>query len=682
MIKRNLFKVALVALLIGMVAFPAWAVPQLINYQGKLTDSGGNSLNGEFSMTFLIYNDATGRTTLWNETQSVEVIDGIYSVELGSVSAFPADLFDSGSLYLEVIIGTETLSPRQRLTSTAFSMKAGDADTVAGLTPPEIVATSHGHDGSDITTGTVVEARIDPTIARDSEITWGNLANIPADLADGDDTGITTETDPTVLASVKDGVSWGEVSGIPAGFADGVDDDTNTTYSAGAGLDLVGTQFSVEVPLSLSGSVSNPIIKGVNSSDGYGVHGESSSGSGVFGRHATTGNYGLLGTSDYGVYGYSGYSDKHGVYGWSTTGNGVTGWESTTGNTGHLGTTNYGVYGESSTHDGRGVYGKSSTGFGVHGESSTGYGVVGWSSGTSGYGVSGMHISSGNSGSLGSSSSGVYGFSYSSSYGVSGYSSDGSGVYGESSTHDGYGVYGKNAASGNHGYLGSSLVGAYGRHNSSGNHGYLGHSGFGVVGYSINNTGVYGYTDTGTAGYFAGPVTVTGYLTKSGGGFQIDHPLEPENKYLNHSFVESPDMKNIYDGVVVLDAYGERWVELPEWFEALNKDFRYQLTCIGGFAQVYIAQKIADNRFKIAGGSAGMEVSWQVTGIRQDPWAEANLKPVEEDKAADELGFYLSPETYGQPEEKGIEWGRNPEMMQRMKEQREKSVESKEPIAG
>ena len=212
----------------------------------------------------------------------------------------------------------------------------------------------------------------------------------------------------------------------------------------------------------------------------------------------------------------------------------------------------------------------------------------------------------------------------------------------------------------------------YGKHLNSGNYGYLGSSGYGVVGSS----------SSGYAGYFYGPVRVTGYLTKLGGGFQIDHPLDPENKYLNHSFVESPEMKNIYDGVVVLDASGERWVELPEWFEALNKDYRYQLTCIGGFAQVYIAREISDNRFKIAGGNPGMKVSWQVTGIRQDPWAEANRIPVEEDKAAEEQGFYLSPESYGQPEEKGIEWVRNSEMLQQMEEEQEIPVESQEPVEG
>ncbi|KPL03678.1 MAG: hypothetical protein AMJ73_05825 [candidate division Zixibacteria bacterium SM1_73] len=82
-------------------------------------------------------------------------------------------------------------------------------------------------------------------------------------------------------------------------------------------------------------------------------------------------------------------------------------------------------------------------------------------------------------------------------------------------------------------------------------------------------------------------------MSKGGGGFKIDHPLDPQNKYLYHSFVESPDMKNVYDGVVVLDANGQAVVELPYYFGAVNKDFRYQLTCIGGFAPVYIAEEMS-----------------------------------------------------------------------------------------
>ena len=124
-------------------------------------------------------------------------------------------------------------------------------------------------------------------------------------------------------------------------------------------------------------------------------------------------------------------------------------------------------------------------------------------------------------------------------------------------------------------------------------------------------------------------------------------------------------MKNVYDGVVVLDRKGKAEIELPDWFGALNKDFRYQLTAIGAPGpNLYIAEKISDtttsnknnnnSRFKIAGGTSGMKVSWQVTGIRKDPWANANRIEVEEEKPAKERGYYLHPELYSQPEEKGI----------------------------
>lgn len=160
---------------------------------------------------------------------------------------------------------------------------------------------------------------------------------------------------------------------------------------------------------------------------------------------------------------------------------------------------------------------------------------------------------------------------------------------------------------------------------------------------------VYGLNDSpaGYAGYFDGNVHVAGTLTKSAGSFKIDHPLDPANRYLMHSFVESPDMKNVYDGVIELDEMGEAWVELPTYFDALNRDFRYQLTPIGGPAPgLYVAREVEDNRFQIAGGEPGLKVSWQVTGIRQDPYAEAHRIPVEPMKPEGERGTYLHPELY------------------------------------
>ena len=198
------------------------------------------------------------------------------------------------------------------------------------------------------------------------------------------------------------------------------------------------------------------------------------------------------------------------------------------------------------------------------------------------------------------------------------------------------------------------------------NAGVLGgsHDGFGVVGMSGNWAGLYGNSSYDYAAVLNGKVKITGNLEKAGGSFKIDHPLDPANKYLCHSFVESPDMKNVYDGVVVLDRKGKAEIELPDWFGILNKDFRYQLTAIGAPGpNLYIAEEISDmttsnknnnSRFKVAGGASGMKVSWQVTGIRKDPWANANRIEVEEEKPDKERGYYLHLDLYGQPEEGGI----------------------------
>jgi hypothetical protein len=138
------------------------------------------------------------------------------------------------------------------------------------------------------------------------------------------------------------------------------------------------------------------------------------------------------------------------------------------------------------------------------------------------------------------------------------------------------------------------------------------------------------------AGDFYGPVYVHGTLQVVGGpkNFVIDHPLDPGNKSLYHASIESSEMKNLYDGVVTLDTRGEATVVLPDWFGALNKEFRYQLTPIGASApELHVSSEIANNRFTIAGGGAGQRVSWMVTGVRNDPWAQAHPMIVEVPKA-------------------------------------------------
>ena len=157
--------------------------------------------------------------------------------------------------------------------------------------------------------------------------------------------------------------------------------------------------------------------------------------------------------------------------------------------------------------------------------------------------------------------------------------------------------------------------------------------------------GVSIFTDSDVS--VGGDLFVTGTLSKGSGSFIIDHPLDPANRYLRHSFVESPDMMNVYNGNIELDSGGTAWVEMPVWFESLNREFRYQLTPIGAPApSLHIAEEISNGRFKVSGGPPSGKVSWQVTGIRHDPYARAYPIRVEEDKPLEQRGSYLHPELY------------------------------------
>jgi hypothetical protein len=134
--------------------------------------------------------------------------------------------------------------------------------------------------------------------------------------------------------------------------------------------------------------------------------------------------------------------------------------------------------------------------------------------------------------------------------------------------------------------------------------------------------------------YFpADTLEVNGSFSSGNKYFRIDHPLDPVNKTLRHSCVESSEMMTMYRGNVVLDGSGEAVIEMPDWFEALNRDFSYQLTPIGGpAANLYIAKEIVDGHFTIAGGTRGAKVSWLVSGVRHDAFALAHPLRVVEDK--------------------------------------------------
>ena len=386
------------------------------------------------------------------------------------------------------------------------------------------------------------------------------------------------------------------------------------------------------IPTNIAGveghSIQNPGVVGRSVEDA-GVTGESQQGLGVLGR--STSGSGVLGVTFVPV-DPSGNPSASGVFGSSTVGgNGVVGFVG--GATGVVGSSVRGTGVRGSSGDSDGVVGNSLSANGVIGIGGSGRnrgeiasGVLGQSD--SGFGVRG--VSGSRQGAVGLSfgaSEGVFGLNFSPQPGAGtfGESVLGNGVEGFSFT--GIGVQGEGRNGGVRGLSTSTNPSAGG-----------------IVGENPN----------GFAGVFLGKVRVTGFLSKAGGGFEIDHPLDPGNKYLNHSFVESPDMLNVYSGNVTTDGNGDAHITLPGYFEALNEDFRYQLTVMGQFAQAIVGQEIRNNHFTIKTDRARVKVSWQVTGVRRDRWAVANRIPVEEEKAARDKGHYLHPDLWEQSEEAAI----------------------------
>jgi hypothetical protein len=306
----------------------------------------------------------------------------------------------------------------------------------------------------------------------------------------------------------------------------------------------------------------------------------------------------------------------------------------------------FGVWGTSASNQGRGVLGQTS--------GSSGVGVLGEiGSGGTGVGVQGKALP-------GSNGQGVWGESFN-AVGSNGFNPDG--VDGIAHNNAGAGVFGTNLDSNGNGVYGiGNAFGVIGQSSSAGG------SGGGFANFSTGD-GLFAYNQTGgVAAFFDGDVDVDGNLSKASGSFKIDHPLDPANKYLYHSFVESPDMMNIYNGNATTDGQGNAVVRLPEWFETLNRDFRYQLTVIGQFSQAIVASKVENHQFSIKTDKPNVEVSWQVTGIRQDAWANAHRIPVEASKSERDRGLYLHPELFGASEEKSIGLAHHPMMQKLLKE--------------
>ncbi len=460
----------------------------------------------------------------------------------------------------------------------------------------------------------------------------------------------------------------------------------NATFTNNAIHGRGGSKNSVGILGTNANAAGTGIVGIGNGIPFYGIDGQPifatgfvSQGAGVVGLGSYTGVKGLAlattgGVESFGVYGESRseLDGAVGVFGDASSPNatisygvvGVTSAENSGSSTVSIGEAIYaaGVLGQS--------YGLNALNYGVIGET---YSRIGNAAGVLGvsdidpsgpqYGVVGQTYSAYES------AAGVYGdasVNNGLSFGVFGQTRSGSdgaaGVYG----------YGYNVAGVTYGVLGSTYSqtdGAAGVAGILNGPSSAGSRSFAVKAQNLRsgagiNVGLMAHAAGGAENYAIwsnGNVWSNGTVGGSLKTFRIDHPLDPANKYLVHASIESNEAVNVYTGNVTTDANGLATVVLPEYVEAINKDFRYQLTVIGRFANAIVKEKVAAGKFVIQTDQPNVEVSWSLTGIRNDKYMQAFPMSAEQDKGA-LRGKYIHPELFGQPVESGVMYQPQPVM--------------------
>lgn len=601
-------RMLILSLMIGQVA---WAtMPRTISYQGVLRSSSGSPIpNGNHTLTMKLYNVSTGGTALWTETDTVFVTNCTFHTMLGDGTALNLAFDQTYWLGLTVDSGTEQ-TPRTEFTASPYAFRAAVADSVVGG--------GSGGDGDWIINGVDMYAGVSGKV------------------------GIGTSS-PQARLEVRGAGEEVRASGATSQFPDRW---VSMVYHPSIGPLLRGGSDYSRLTLDADEGAAGKIVLGCDG-DKVGI--------GTIDPMCPLDVVGLLNTDGFQMTTGAGAgkvltSNSAGVGTWQTASGGMGGTGSTNRIPKFSGTT---TLTNSALYDNAGKIGLGITTPSAQFE-------VDASSARAGKFTSDLNCADDE----------VLYVKYTGSPYLTC-----TAVYGEAIPASGNGI-GANFKGGLYGAIGYGSAGASSNYTwglkgevSSGAGEKYGVEGFafgdgrnyGVIGNTSGDGicyGVYG-TSPGTAGdysaYFTQHAYVGGNFTVGGTKlFRIDHPFDPANKYLHHYCLESDEITNVYSGNVVLDANGEAWVELAEWFEAINRDPRYQLTCIGGFANVYVAEEIAGNRFKIAGGEAGMKISWQVTALRSDPAAEKYRLPVEAEKPEGERGKYLHPDLFGQPPEMGI----------------------------
>jgi trimeric autotransporter adhesin len=625
-------------------------VPQLIKLSGTLLDAQGKPIaTGPVGVTFALYAEQTGGASLWLETQNVHPDEnGYYTVLLGNETStgVPMELFASGEArWLGIQIERQPEQARVLLVSVPYALKAGDAQTLGGRPASDFALANASSAPS--TAGAASSGKSDSASAASASSTSVSKNAAPPVNPNVTGKGVLDHIPMWDTASdIVDSVIFQKSSDIgigtvtPAATLDvnGKGDirDTLTLFPKGTDSTLAvsGTAFKIDQTgkvtfISAQTFPGAGTITADNSTEALKVTQTGTGAAAVFNVTKSTDTIikaELNGSAVFSVGATGGLYDSQQLFTSGTIANDAF----IVSPTGAVSTLNSDVgNGASAITANQNDSNSSDITFGVNAStaSSNGVGVKG-TSGTSSIEGTGGEAA----GVWGDSGSNIFGT------GVLGTADDGMAVVASSNS-------GSDTSTATiQGFNGSSTAGA-------------------LVFLTFSGAGGNCSIDVGAN------LSCSGKITGIVSDFKLDHPQDPANKYLVHTSVQSSEMMNIYTGNIVLDANGAATIQLPSWFQAENADFRYQLTAIGSFSPVYVAQEIQDNQFKIAGGNSGQKISWQVTGVRQDAYAKANPLVVEQEKTGAAKGRYLAPALFGQPGSQAISNARRPNFAKRQKSQ-------------
>jgi len=613
----------------------------LLNYQAFITDTLGNPLNNaSLAATFAIFDSLTGGHKLWEDTLTLDVKHGIFHAILGRGVPFSDSMFLKAADYgLQMTIAGQALAPRSKIGSVGYALTVISADTADYAVQADDDDWCRGASPQDSVLFTVRPLGL--AKGASSNVLYGNAVyshtnfgyacttgvsgyNYPFITLTGGWRNVAAETAATITSGYRNKalgryatVTGGGMNYTAGAYSVIVGGNSDTAYAPYGGI-LSGYynkagDSQLDTCAVVAGGMSNSALEKyswvgggrANTVINYYAAVVSGNGNAAWGQYSTVaGGQDNLAFQHFATI-LGGVGDTvRSVFGGIASG--------ASNNAGQTATDSFAIC--MSGYDNQALSKYSFIGGGRNNLASDSFATV-----IGGYSNQAIARYSTVIGGYNNSANGQF-----SAIG-GGYANLASGGYGV--VIGGY----ANVASGG-GY--SSVAGGY-LDTVAGSYGFAAGNNSVVPSAYDNATAFNGQTVT------ASGETHVGILSKASGTFTIDHPLDPDNKILNHYFVESPDMTNIYRGTAVLGQNGQAEVFLPAYFDTLNCRPLIQVSAIGS-GDAYIQEKVKGNRFVI-GGTPGTEVSWIVTGQRRDPTAEITriLMPVEQVKEGDLAGHFL-----------------------------------------